>query len=41
MEREPRPMATATRARFHPGEDRAALATPTREAARLLPMILG
>jgi len=32
----PRPMATATRARFHPGEDRAALARPADEAARLL-----
>lgn len=32
----PKPMATATRARFHPGEDRAALATPEAEANRLL-----
>ncbi len=32
----PAPMATATRARFYPGEDRASLATPTDEAARLL-----
>jgi len=32
----PHPMATATRARFHPGEDRAALADPGAEAARLL-----
>ena len=32
----PRPMPTATRARFHPGEDRAALAVPAEEAARLL-----
>ncbi len=32
----PAPMATATRARFHPGETRDALATPTDEAARLL-----
>lgn len=37
---EPRPMATATRARFFPGEERGALATPAAEAARLLPMIL-
>ena len=37
----PRPMATATRARFFPGEDRAALASPADEAARLLPLILG
>ncbi len=36
----PAPMATATRARFYPGEDRDALTTPTAEAARLLPMIL-
>ncbi|WP_428928647.1 SDR family NAD(P)-dependent oxidoreductase [Marinibacterium sp. SX1] len=32
----PAPMATALRARFHPGEDRAALATAPDEAARLL-----
>ena len=32
----PRPMPTATRARFHPGEDRAPLANPWDEAARLL-----
>lgn len=38
---EPRPMGTATRARFYPGEDRAALATPAQEAQRLLPEILG
>lgn len=38
---EPRPMATATRARFYPGEDRTALASPRDEAARLLPLILG
>ena len=37
----PEPMPTATRARFYPGEDRAALADPTTEAARLLPQILG
>ncbi|MEL7178964.1 MAG: SDR family NAD(P)-dependent oxidoreductase [Pseudomonadota bacterium] len=37
----PAPMPTATRARFYPGEDRAALTEPTAEAARLLPMILG
>jgi hypothetical protein len=29
-------MATATRARFFPGEDRDALSTPADEAARLL-----
>jgi NAD(P)-dependent dehydrogenase (short-subunit alcohol dehydrogenase family) len=38
---QPNPMGTATRARFFPGEDRAALATPAQEAQRLLPLILG
>lgn len=33
---QPQPMATAIRARVHPGEDRNALATPASEAARLL-----
>lgn len=33
---EPRPMRTATRARFFPGEERAALADPAEEAARIL-----
>ncbi|MEO1676695.1 MAG: SDR family oxidoreductase [Pseudomonadota bacterium] len=37
---DPRPTATATRARFFPGEDRSALATPAAEAARLLPDLL-
>lgn len=32
----PHPMRTATRARFYPGEDRASLAHPREEAARLL-----
>ncbi|WP_179379819.1 SDR family NAD(P)-dependent oxidoreductase [Jannaschia marina] len=32
----PRPMPTALRGRFHPGEDRAALAAPAEEAARLM-----
>ncbi|HHL21737.1 MAG TPA: SDR family NAD(P)-dependent oxidoreductase [Aliiroseovarius sp.] len=32
----PRPLATALRARFHPGEDRSALAPPADEARRLL-----
>ncbi|SMX36149.1 SDR family NAD(P)-dependent oxidoreductase [Maliponia aquimaris] len=32
----PNPMATATRARFHPGENRDRLATPEAEAQRLL-----
>lgn len=32
----PKPMPTATRARFYPGEDRAPLASPTDEAARIL-----
>lgn len=36
----PQPMPTATRARFHPGEDRAKLHDPKAEAARLLPAIL-
>lgn len=33
---EPRPMPTATRARFFPGEDRAVLASPLSEAERLI-----
>ncbi len=33
---QPRPMATALRARFFPGEDRSRLAPPAEEAARLL-----
>ncbi|MFT7107165.1 MAG: NAD(P)-dependent dehydrogenase (short-subunit alcohol dehydrogenase family) [Yoonia sp.] len=37
----PAPMPTATRARFYPGEDRAALTDPASETARLLPLILG
>ena len=36
----PRPMPTALRARFHPGEDRSVLTAPRDEAARLLPLIL-
>ena len=36
----PRPMPTAVRARFFPGEDRAPLADIREEAARLLPEIL-
>ena len=32
----PKPLATALRARFFPGEDRASLAPPAAEAARLL-----
>ncbi|MDZ7710479.1 MAG: SDR family NAD(P)-dependent oxidoreductase [Roseovarius sp.] len=35
----PAPMPTATRARFFPGEDRAALAQPRDEAARLLALL--
>jgi NAD(P)-dependent dehydrogenase (short-subunit alcohol dehydrogenase family) len=35
----PAPMATATRARFHPGEDRNILATPADEARRLLGLV--
>ncbi len=37
----PAPMPTATRARFHPGEDRAKLVDPGDEAARILDGILG
>ena len=37
---EPTPMATATRARFFPGEDRARHASPRDEAARLLALHL-
>ena len=37
---EPAPMATATRARFFPGEDRAQHATPREEALRLLTLHL-
>ena len=37
----PAPMPTATRARFHPGEDRANLVAPADEATRLLADILG
>ncbi|MCB5198355.1 SDR family NAD(P)-dependent oxidoreductase [Loktanella sp. TSTF-M6] len=37
---DPAPMPTALRARFYPGEDRSALASPASEAARLLPEIL-
>ena len=36
----PNPMSTATRARFHPSEDRDALSSPASEAKRLLPLIL-
>ena len=36
----PKPMFTALRARFFPGEDRSVLASPKDEAARLLPEIL-
>jgi NAD(P)-dependent dehydrogenase (short-subunit alcohol dehydrogenase family) len=36
---EPRPMPTATRARFFPGEDRRALTHPHEEAARLLALL--
>lgn len=37
----PHPMPTATRARFHPGEDRSPLADPSKEAARILSEING
>lgn len=36
----PAAMPTATRARFHPGEDRSKLTEPSAEALRLLPDIL-
>lgn len=36
---EPAPMPTATRARFHPGEDRTKLTDPRDEAARLVDLI--
>ncbi len=36
----PAPMPTATRARFFPGEDRAPLADPRAEAARILDTVL-
>ncbi|WP_171174299.1 SDR family oxidoreductase [Ruegeria sp. HKCCD8929] len=36
---EPVPMPTALRARFHPGEDRAVLTSPTDEAARIVAML--
>ena len=35
----PAPMPTATRARFFPGEERAELAPPRDEAARLLALL--
>ena len=35
----PRPMATETRRRFHPGEDRSRLATPQSEAVRLFRLL--
>ncbi len=38
---EPAPMATATRARFFPGEDRKVLADPKAEARRLLDSLPG
>lgn len=38
---EPKPLASAMRARFHPGEDRDSLAAPADEAARLLPELIG
>ena len=37
---EPQPMPTATRARFHPGEDRSGLADARAEAQRLLNQII-
>ncbi|MDH5798240.1 MAG: oxidoreductase, partial [Paracoccaceae bacterium] len=37
----PDPMPTATRARFYPGEDRAALSNCAAEAATILTQISG
>ena len=37
----PAPMSTATRGRFHPGEDRSALAAPGPEAERLCVQLFG
>ncbi|MEC7762873.1 MAG: SDR family NAD(P)-dependent oxidoreductase [Pseudomonadota bacterium] len=37
----PRPLATAMRARFHPGENRDGLISPWDEAKRLLPEVIG
>ncbi len=37
----PKPMPTATRARFHPGEDRDDLSSPQAEADRLLAQLSG
>lgn len=37
----PKPMATATRARFYPGEDTSKLAQPRDEAKRLVAQIIG
>ncbi len=36
----PAPMATATRARFYPGEDRSKLADPRAEAAKIIDMFM-
>lgn len=36
---QPRPMPTASRARFHPGEDRSKLSAPEAEAERLLALL--
>ncbi len=38
---EPKPLATAMRARFFPAEDRSGLTPPDAEAARFLPELLG
>lgn len=37
----PAPMPTATRGRFHPGEDRTLLASPDAEATRVMASLLG
>ena len=37
---EPKPMSTATRSRFHPGENKKKLTSPSKEAKRLIKIII-
>ena len=37
---EPKPMSTSTRARFHPGENKNQLTTPSEEAKRLIKKVI-
>ena len=37
---EPKPMSTSTRARFHPGENKKQLTTPSEEAKRLIKKVI-